>query len=478
MALELGAKGIAVASTGNMAASCACYAAAANLPCFVFVPEGTPVSKLAQTISYGGKIVQVKGTYNDAAVLAEQVALELGLYLAGDYAFRIEGAKTAGFEVIDQLFYHSPDAVVVPMGCGTNLASYGKAFDEYKQLGLITSAPRVIGAQADGARSIVNSFKNKKKTVTPLSELNTIASAISVLHPLDGVKALDVMYKTEGFAESVSEAEILESQYLLAKEEGLFTEASSATAFAVIKKMPELRGKTVVCVITGDGLKDTSPVLKAAITPPTIKPSVESFLSLYRGDFFKGKTMSFVPSDTKLFSTVPTKSVAKEIIHDVLEQELNDDQLSRSLELITSFIHKGKVITLSDLRDIVQSAIKQIKPPLVHTISIKNFSVTTEKDKSPKAFVEVLMDNTTYEASADGVGPVDAVILALKKACGTGVDFSLENYQVAIRSKGTDAVAVVDMSLARHGKVSAGQGTSPDVIEASIIAFEQAYNGL
>src|SRR5690606_23685915 len=111
---ELGAKGIVLASTGNMAASCSCYAAAAKMPCFIFVPEDTPASKLSQAISYGGRIVQIKGSYSQAAKLAEKVAEELGFFLGGDYAYRVEGQKTAAFELIDQLLYRVPDMVMVP----------------------------------------------------------------------------------------------------------------------------------------------------------------------------------------------------------------------------------------------------------------------------------------------------------------------------------------------------------------------------
>ena len=105
IAKELGVKAITVASTGNMAASCSCYAAAALLPCFIFVPEDTPASKISQSIAYGGRIVQIKGTYNDAARMAKAVAEQLGFYLAGDYAFRVEGHKTAAFELLDQLYF-------------------------------------------------------------------------------------------------------------------------------------------------------------------------------------------------------------------------------------------------------------------------------------------------------------------------------------------------------------------------------------
>ncbi|HLF66474.1 MAG TPA: pyridoxal-phosphate dependent enzyme, partial [Gammaproteobacteria bacterium] len=116
MAQELGAKALIVASTGNMAASCACYAAAAQLPCYVLVPEGAPMSKLAQVLAYGGHIVQIKGTYTDAMQLAKTIALQMNFYLAGDYAPRVEGQKTAAFEICDQFILDPPDAVIVPMG--------------------------------------------------------------------------------------------------------------------------------------------------------------------------------------------------------------------------------------------------------------------------------------------------------------------------------------------------------------------------
>ncbi|MCB0340338.1 MAG: threonine synthase, partial [Bdellovibrionales bacterium] len=190
VAKEMGAKGIAVASTGNMAASCACYAAAAGIPCFVFVPEDVPQSKLAQVIAFGGRIVQVKGSYNDAATLAHQAAEKLGFYLAGDYAFRVEGAKTAAFELIDQFYFQVPDAVLIPMGCGTNLAAYHKGFREFLSLGYIDRLPQLVGVQATGASAIVNSFHKGTNTIDALGEVNTIASAIAVPNPLDGTKAL------------------------------------------------------------------------------------------------------------------------------------------------------------------------------------------------------------------------------------------------------------------------------------------------
>ena len=145
VAREFGASSIILASTGNMAASCACYAAAAKIPCFILVPEGVAVAKLAQVIAFGGRIVQIKGHYNDAARLAQSLAEKMGFYLAGDYAYRVEGQKTAAFEIIDQLFFQPPDVVVVPIGCGTNITAYKKGFSEYQQLGLIDRIPQLIG---------------------------------------------------------------------------------------------------------------------------------------------------------------------------------------------------------------------------------------------------------------------------------------------------------------------------------------------
>ncbi len=297
VAKELGAGAIILASTGNMAASCACYAAAAKIPCFVLVPEGVPLAKLAQVIAFGGHIIQVKGNYNDAANLAKIIAEKKGFYLAGDYAYRVEGQKTAAFEMLDQLLYQSPDIVVVPIGCGTNITAYAKGFFEYFQLGLIDKIPRLIGVQAQGACAVVNSFSQNTQSITPLHSTDTLASAIAVPNPIDGVKALEAIYTTDGYAVAVTDQEILQAQHLLSTEEGLFVEsASAATVAALTNLVPQLQlaNQKVVCVLTGDGLKDANIVLRAAKKPPTIYPDEKEFLLLDENNFFKSKSMVFV----------------------------------------------------------------------------------------------------------------------------------------------------------------------------------------
>ena len=481
VAKERNAPGIAVASTGNMAASCSCYAAAAEMPCFVFVPEGTPSSKLSQVIAFGGRIVQVKGDYNDAAVLAQKVAEQFGFFLAGDYAYRVEGQKTAAFEVCEQLFYQAPDVVIVPIGCGTNLAAYKKGFDEYYELGFIDKIPQLIGVQADGAATVVHSFRTGSKEIEPLKSAETLASAIKVADPLDGVKALDAIYSTEGRAVAVSDREMVEAQYELSKEEGHFVEAACAASLAAFLKLAEMgsfAGQTVVCVLTGDGLKDPSPILKNAIKPPTIHAEVADFQRLYENAFFEGKTVSVIEHNDVLFTSVPSLEEVKKACAQYFEANYSDDYIESIQAMIESFLTKGKSITFSDFQDIIQDALESLKSDGPQVFSVLDFEVTTGKDRVAKASCKVSLKDQEYTAEGEGVGPVDAVLSALRTACSEQIDFALSNYKVDIRDQGTDAVVYVELSLKRESDFSVGTGTSPDIIQASIEAFVDAYNGL
>lgn len=477
---ELGAPAVIVASTGNMAASVACYAAAAGIPCFIVVPEGTPPTKLAQAISYGGKIVQVKGSYNDAVYVAQTVAEKLGFYLAGDYAFRVEGQKTAAYEVIDQLYYRVPDYVIVPMGCGTNIASYGKGFREYRELGFIDSLPHLIGVQAAGSSSIVNAYDGGDTHVTALTSTNTIASAIAVNYPLDGEKALSEIRGSEGGAYALTDREILEAEYMLSTQEGIFVEASSAASLAGLIKLVEehnLKGKTVVCVLTGNGLKDPTSILKIATKPPTIYPSTAEFLSLYENSFFEGKNISFVDRETVLFDVSPTDDAIRKHAFKHFQVKLSSAYVEKIKDKIAKFLQKGKHVTFSDFQDILQDILESptdLKKK--KSFEVVDFSVKTSKDTKPQATVEVRFNGTTEKGKAEGTGPVDAVINALRSVGGRKIEFKLTDYNVDIRSSGSDAVVHVELKLERGGKISVGQGASPDIIQASIEAFENAYN--
>ncbi|MFQ5892966.1 MAG: threonine synthase, partial [Nitrospinota bacterium] len=172
-AREHGAKAIGVASTGNMAASVSAYAAKAQIPCYVLIPDGVSIGKISQTLAYGARVIQVRGTYDDAARLTVEMAAKHGFYLAGDFAFRAEGQKSQAFEMIEQLFWKSPAVVIVPMGCGTNLASIWKGFKEFNALGLIDETPQMVGVQAAGCAPIVEAFEAQTETVTPVVRPDT-----------------------------------------------------------------------------------------------------------------------------------------------------------------------------------------------------------------------------------------------------------------------------------------------------------------
>jgi threonine synthase len=481
VARECGAKGIVVASTGNMAASCACYAAAANIPCFVFVPEDVPASKLAQVIAFGGRIVQVKGTYNDAASLAVQAAKELKFYLAGDYAFRVEGAKTAAFEIIDQMYFQPPDVVVVPMGCGTNIASYAKGFAEFKELGFIDNYPKLIGVQAAGAAAIINAFDKGSSEIEALDSVQTIASAIAVPDPLDGAKALNAIRDTEGSALAVTDQDMLEAQYMMSREEGLFVEASGGAVLSALLQYAQendIRGQKVVLVLCGDGLKDPSTVLKVAIKPPIIDAEISEFISLYESKFFDGRSVAFVDKEEVVFDSEPQPEEIKAAVTEMLNVSFSDVLVARIQGIISKFLLKGKAVTFSDFQDIIQDALEQFDSKKGAELVVKDFEVITGKDKKPKAKVLLDVSGQEYQGQGEGVGPVDAVIQALRNACGDKLHFRLAGYTVDIRSQGADAVVHAELKLKRDGKLSVGRGASPDIIQASIEAFEEAYNGL
>ncbi len=480
VAKELGAKAIVLASTGNMAASCACYAAAANLPCFVIVPEDVSLSKLAQVISYGGKIIQVKGNYNDAATLAHQSAEKHGFYLAGDYAFRVEGQKVAAFELIEQLNFNVPDAIVIPIGCGTNMTAYAKGFHEYQQLGLIQGMPQLIGVQSTGANAVINSYRNGWHHIEKLAKISTLASAIAVADPLDGVKALAAIRNSGGEAQDVTDREILQAKHLLSTKEGLFVESAGAATLAYLIKSAQqgrLSGKKVICVLTGDGLKDPSVVLKHAIKPPSIAPNLQAFTHLYKSSFFSSKTMSFSEHNEVLLSELPSEAELRNLLKKLFDVSYESQYIKKMHAITADILKKGKKLSFSDLQDVIQDAIKQVDEQ-IKLFSIVDFNVATAKDREALASVKVKLKDAFYTGCSVGVGPVDATIRALLDSCQGVFQFELDNYKVDIRSHGVDAVVYVEMQLSQAGLKSLGSAASPDIVQASLAAFEEAYNGL
>ena len=480
IAKELGAKGIVLASTGNMAASCACYAAAAKMPCFIIVPEGVAMSKLAQVMSYGGKIVQVKGTYNEAAKLAFDIAKSRNFYLAGDYAFRVEGQKTAAFEIVDQLLFRSPDEVIVPIGCGTNMTAYYKGFCEYKELGFTSSIPKLTGVQSTEADTLAKAYEKKQDRIEPLKTANTMATAIAVPYPIDGDKAIDAIYKTGGESTAVTDMEMLEAQYTLSTKEGLFVELASASTIAhLLKKHKQgqlKKGETVICVLSGEGLKDPSVVLKSAIQPPIIYPTETDFDKLYDSSFFDNKMMLFTEQNEVVFDSLPTLADVKKTLTKMFGANYDEAFITKVRDSIAQFLEKGKSICVLDIQDIIQDATEMTETVSKEVLNVKSFKVNIELDQKSRAEVTVEVAGQLYFASSSGVGPVDAVLNALCKACPSNISYRLTDYKVKIRGQGADAVVYVEMSIDKGGVKSIGKSVSPDIIQASVQAFIDAYN--
>ncbi|HEX5369687.1 MAG TPA: threonine synthase [Dehalococcoidia bacterium] len=251
-AIEEGAKALLCASTGNTSASAAAYAAHCGLQSYVFLPKGrTAAGKLAQSIAYGAQVVAIEGTFDDALRLAREYTDRHPVALVNSVnAYRIQGQKTASFELIDELG-DAPDRLFVPVGNAGNITAYWAGFKEYADQNLSTKLPRMMGFQAAGAAPIV------------LDEIvedpQTIASAIRIGNPASWRFATAARDESGGAIDSVTDEEILAAYQRMAREEGIFCEPASAASVAGLIKAASstsLRGQTCVCIITGAGLKD------------------------------------------------------------------------------------------------------------------------------------------------------------------------------------------------------------------------------
>ncbi|MGO9645857.1 MAG: threonine synthase [Candidatus Bathyarchaeia archaeon] len=264
-AMELEARTVLCASTGNTSASMAAYAARAGLNAFVLIPSGKIAKgKLVQAIMHGAKIVKVSGNFDAALKKARQMAERRdSLYLVNSLnPYRIEGQKTISFEMWEQLGKRVPDAVFVPVGNAGNISAIWKGFRELKGLDLINRTPRMIGVQAAGAAPLATAYAKGEDRIVPWEHPETWASAIRIGAPASWRKALKAVQESNGSILSATDNEIRRAQKLLADHEGLFGEPASAAAVAGLIKARRtgLVGAhdAITCVITGHGLKDQS----------------------------------------------------------------------------------------------------------------------------------------------------------------------------------------------------------------------------
>ena len=266
-AVELGAKVVGCASTGNTSASLAAYASKAGIKCAVFLPSGkVAAGKLAQAMFFGAKVISVDGNFDDALRLAREMAEERNLYLLNSInPYRPEGQKSVLFEIMDQLAYDVPDRIILPVGNAANIWAVYKAVKELEEVGWIDKVPMLTGIQAEGASPVAKAFGAKEKDFVPEEHPETVATAIRIGNPVSGRKALHAIYDTGGYSTTVTDDEILAAQKLLGRKEGVGVEPASAASVAGAKKLREMgiidRDERVVCICTGNALKDPDTII-------------------------------------------------------------------------------------------------------------------------------------------------------------------------------------------------------------------------
>ena len=288
-ALELGMKVVTCASTGNTSASLAAYAAAADLDCVVLIPEGkVALGKLSQAMMHGADVVSVKGNFDQALDMVMTAAEKMDMYVLNSVnPFRIEGQKTAAYEICDQLDGMSPERLYIPVGNGGNSAAYWKGFKEYDSMDFTSGCPLVRGIQAEGAAPVASMFSENRSDLIPVDNPETVATAIRIGNPANWKKTVGAIRESGGSASTVSDDEILEAQRFMARLEGIFPEPAGAAALAgFMKDLDEGlvdRSAVIVCVSTGHGLKDPDTAVAQCAKPRIVEPSMEALSRILGG---------------------------------------------------------------------------------------------------------------------------------------------------------------------------------------------------
>lgn len=278
-ALESGAKAIACASTGNTSASAAAYGARSGLKVLVIIPAGKiALGKLCQALMHGAQVIQIEGNFDDALEIVRKIAQQKHCILVNSVnPYRLEGQKTAAFEVCDTL-KEAPDYHVLPVGNAGNITAYWRGYCEYHKEGRISARPKMLGFQAAGAAPIVLG----ERVLNP----ETVASAIRIGNPANWETALEARDDSGGLIDAVTDEEILEAYTLLARTTGYFAEPASAAGLAGIAKLAQTgffkKGDRVVCTLTGNGLKDPDTALQSCAKPQTLPADIDEVLKVVR----------------------------------------------------------------------------------------------------------------------------------------------------------------------------------------------------
>jgi threonine synthase len=271
-AAEDGAKVVVCASTGNTSASAAAYAARAEMLAAVIIPDGhVALGKLAQALIHGAKVVSIRGSFDDALRVVRELGERGGVTVVNSInPFRIEGQKTAAFEICDALGA-APDVHCIPVGNAGNITAYWRGYCEYARDRVVSKRPRMLGWQAAGSAPLVHG--------EPVPYPETIATAIRIGNPASWDSAIAARDESDGHIGAVTDAQILEAYRMLASQEGVFVEPASAAAVAGLLQGAAAglveRGETIVCTVTGHGLKDPNRAIAQIEARPAVEASVD-----------------------------------------------------------------------------------------------------------------------------------------------------------------------------------------------------------
>jgi threonine synthase len=289
-AKEIKLKAVGCASTGNLASATAAHAAKAELPCYIFAPSDIEHVKISQALSYGAEFVTVDGTYDDANRVASVIgdSKGIGIVNINMRPYYVEGSKTLAFEVAEQMNWQVPDHLIIPVGSGAMLNAICKGFEELERLGFINNVAnlKITAAQPHGCAPVVSAFKRKSNDVIPVERPETIAKSLAIGDPGDGLYVLKRLRQYNGIAEEATDEEIIDGILRLAKTEGIFTEPAGGVSVAVLRKLIEDgeidNDETVVCYITGNGLKSTEAIMDVLPKLKAVKPDVQLVSAMIR----------------------------------------------------------------------------------------------------------------------------------------------------------------------------------------------------
>ncbi|MBI5681566.1 MAG: threonine synthase [Deltaproteobacteria bacterium] len=276
-AKESGSHAVICASTGNTSASAAAYAARGGLRAYVLIPEGMiALGKLSQAMMHGAEVIQIEGNFDDALTIVREISKTYPVTLVNSInPFRLEGQKTASFEICNYLGF-APIYHFLPVGNAGNITAYWNGYKEFKEKGITKTLPKMFGFQAEGAAPIVLGH--------PIKKPETVASAIRIGNPSSWQNAVKSRDESRGVIDMVSDDEIIYAYKLLASREGVFAEPASAASLAGVIKMHRKgifkNGDTIVCTLTGHGLKDPDTAIKSSDKPITLPPNLKKVVKV------------------------------------------------------------------------------------------------------------------------------------------------------------------------------------------------------